>query len=62
MFYAKRSQLQPPVYNINEQFSPNVHLPWSCSFETFWKDLGEAYFPRLNDISIHLVAISLDVL
>jgi hypothetical protein len=23
--YAKRSQLQPPVYNINEQFSPNVH-------------------------------------
>ena len=44
--YAKRSQLQPPVYNVNEQFSPNVHLPWSCSFETFWKDLGEAYFPR----------------
>jgi hypothetical protein len=48
--YAKRSQLQPPVYNINEQFSPNVHLPWSWSFETFYTSVVVLF----NDY-IHIV-------
>lgn len=46
LFGSKRSRLQPTIYSVNEQFSPNVHLPWTCTFETFWKDLGENHFPR----------------
>ena len=46
LYGSKRSHLQPTVFNVNEQFSPKVHLPWTCLIETFWRDLGENYFPR----------------